>query len=34
MNPLELFQIQAWVAMLPGGASRTDILLMGYCFQG
>ena len=27
IHPLELCQIQAWVAILPDGASRTDMLL-------
>ena len=27
IHPLELCQIPAWVAILPDGASRTDMLL-------
>ena len=43
IHPLELCQIPAWVAILPDGASRTDMLLawplhrmetLGYCSQG
>ena len=43
IHPLEFCQIPAWVAILPDGASRTDMLwhspihwmgTLGYCSQG